>query len=665
METFEVVVEKDHIENLAKAKPIKAISQLVWNAYDADANEVRIEFEEGALTKLGLIRVIDNGTGIPYEDAARFFKSIGGSWKRMKRRTDQGRSIHGTKGQGRMKAFALGATVEWISDCEGKRFTIAGSIDNLKQFRVSEAINATRRGCTVEITNVEKDFQIRVEHGFVDAVREIFALQLYEDNTFKLIYDGVDIDASDAIQSVTPVAISRQTEDGIEYSGKLEIVEWRKQVQRKLMLCLPGRFSFQDMAPGIQARGFHFTAYLTADHFGQLAEENREGLFELDAPSQMLIETAKDALRSHFREREAERSREKIEEWQNTGLYPYSGVPADPVERNERQLFDVVALNLADYSTDFESSPKKTQKLVFQLLKSAVETGPSVLPDLLAEVINLPPERQEEMANLLQKTTLSAIIEAAKEVAARLDFIKALQILIYDPKSKRQLLERSQLHRIIARDAWLFGEQYNLVNDDEDLTSVLRTHLSLLGKDRNELSPTVDEKVLDTEGKNAIVDLVLSQRVPLPDDQKRQHLVVELKRPSQPVNEDVISQIKRYAQAVSNDPRFKDSEVEWDFVAVSNHLSDGARLDANQRDRKPGLVAEYGNPNVRVWVKTWGQIVQEAEGRLTFYRRRLDYQANDEQALAYLRSVNADLLSPEIQKRINELDDTQRAAELS
>ena len=134
MEIFEVVVEQDHIESLAKAKPIKAISELVWNAYDADANEVRIEFQEGTLTKLGLIRVIDNGTGIPHPDAAGFFKSIGGSWKRMKRRTDLGRTIHGTKGQGRMKAFALGTTVDWISDCDGKRFTIAGSIDNLKQF---------------------------------------------------------------------------------------------------------------------------------------------------------------------------------------------------------------------------------------------------------------------------------------------------------------------------------------------------------------------------------------------------------------------------------------------------------------------------------------------------------------------------------------------------
>ena len=662
METFEVVVEKDHVENLAKAKPIKAISELIWNAYDADATEVRVEFEEGPLTKLGLVRVIDDGTGIPYADAPQLFKSIGGSWKRMKRRTDHGRRIHGTKGQGRLKAFALGTTVDWISSCDGKRFTIAGSIDNIKQFQISDPAATTRHGCTVEITNVVRDFHVRAEHNFVDVIRDIFALQLYEDNSFRLIYDGVDIDSSDAIESVTPVVISAQTEDGVEYSARLEIVEWLRPVQRKLLLCLPGRFSFHDIPPGIQARGFHFTAYLTADYFEHLAEENREGLVELDTPSQSLIDAAKEAMRSHFRERETERSRAKIEEWQATGLYPYSGVAGSPIERNERQIFDVVALSLADYSSEFENSPRKTQKLVFQLLKSAVETGPSVLPNLLAEVISLPQERQEEMANLLQKTTLSAIIEAANDVASRLDFLRALQILIYNPSSKRELLERSQLHRIIARDAWLFGEQYNLVNDDEDLTSVLRTHLRLLGQDRNELSPTVDQRVLDTDGRSAIVDLMLSQRIPLPDGSKRQHLVVEIKRPSQPVNEDVISQIKRYAQAVANDSRFRDNDVEWDFIAVSNELSEGARLDASQRDRKPGLVAEYTNPNVKVWVKTWGQIVQEAEGRLTFYRRRLDYQANDEQALTYLRSMNADLLSPEVRKRISEIADKERAA---
>lgn len=656
MEVFEVGVEKDHIERLTRAKPISAISELIWNAYDADATEVRIDFEEGELVQLGLIRVTDNGLGITFDSALDSFKNLGGSWKQKVRRTTSGRAIHGLKGQGRMKAFALGTSVLWHSDCEGKRFSISGSVENLKEFEISDSVETTRRGCVVEITDVLKDFEIRAEHGFTDAVRDVFALQIYEDPSFSIIYDGEKIDAAEAIREVTPIAIKTKLEDGKEVSGTLEIVEWRKAVQRKLMLCLPGRFSFHEMAPGIQARGFNFSAYLTADHFQDLADENREGLVDLDPPSQALIESAKAAMRSHFREREAQRSRAKIEEWQDAGLYPYEGTSGNPIERNERQVFDVVALNLADYSSEFENSPKKTQKLVFQLLKAAVETGPATLPGLLAEVINLPAERQEEMANLLEKTSLSSIIEAAKEVTDRLDFIRALNILIFDAKSKRQLLERSQLHRIIAQETWVFGEQYNLVNDDEDLTSVLRSHLKLLSKDRQEIAPNVDEGVLDTEGKKGIVDLMLSQRVPLPTDEKRKHLVVELKRPSQKVDEDVLSQIKRYAQAVAEDDRFKDVDVEWDFLAVSNELSSGARRDATQPGRPVGLIVEYDNPTIRVWAKTWGQIIQEAEGRLTFYRRKLNYQADESHALTYLRSVNHDLLSAEVLSRIQELD---------
>lgn len=663
MEVFEVGVEKDHIERLTKSKPLIAISELIWNAYDADASKVEVEFEDGQLVKLDLIRVKDNGTGIPFADAQDFFESLGGSWKQKKRRTEAGRAIHGLKGQGRMKAFALGQNVVWKSDCEGQHFSIRGSFADLKRFEISDPAKASRRGCIVEVSDLAKDWEIRAENGFADQIRDVFALQLYEDPNFEIVYDGEKIDAAESIWQVTPVPISVSLEDETILEAKLEIAEWRKSVDRKLLLCLPGRFTFHEMAPGIQARGFNFTGYLTADHFQTLADENREGLVDLDVPSQALIAAAKDAMRAHFREREAQRSRAKIVEWQKDGVYPYQGRAEDPIERNERQVFDVVALNLSDYSSEFENSPKKTQRLVFQLLKAAVETGPATLPGLLAEVINLPPERQEEMAGLLQKTSLSSIIEAAKEVTDRLDFLKAIQILVLDPKSKRQLLERSQLHRIIAQETWAFGEQFNLVNDDEDLTSVLRSHLKLLGQDRSELAPEIDEKVLDTEGKNGIVDLMLSQRVPLPSDEQRRHLVVELKRPSQPVNEDVISQIKRYAQAVAKDARFRDNDVEWDFLAVSNELSDGAKLDASQPNRPPGLVVEYANPTIRVWAKTWGQVFQEAEGRLTFYRRRLDYQANEANALDYLRGVNPELLSEEVLGRINELAARQNALE--
>jgi hypothetical protein len=661
VQQIEIKVENDHIQRITTAKPLAAISELIWNAYDADAREVKVELEEGQLTKLGVIRVVDDGTGIPADEVEAFFQSLGGSWKKRAIKTDGGRSIHGEKGQGRFKAFALGDRVTWVSHRAGKKFSISGEKSDLKRFTISDTVPSGNTGCTVEIENVVRDFEIWSADGFAEQVRDVFALQLYEDPAFRIIYDGEEIDARDAIRDVTPYEISAITEDGHEYKATLDIIEWKKKVERKLMLCLPGRFSFHEMAPGIHARGFDFTAYLTADHFQDLANDNTEGLVELDPPSMALVEATKAKLREHFREREAERSRGKIQEWKEAKIYPYEGKTSDPIEINERQVFDVVALNLADYSPEFDKAPSKQQKLILQLVKAAIETGPGALPAILESVVDLPKAKQEELADLLRKTSLTAVINAAKAVTDRLEFLRALQILVFDPKSKRQLLERSQLHRIIAQETWIFGEQFNLMNDDEDLSAVLRSHIELLGSDSDEgtarKTPAPSAPVLDAEGKAAIVDLMLSCRMPTATDEERKHLVIELKRPSQHLSEDVINQIKKYAKAVALDDRFKHSKVEWDFVAVANRFTKAAEFEARQKDKPRGLVLEVDDPiKIRVWAKTWGEIIQEAEGRLTFYKRRLEYQANDKEALRYLRTINADYLSEEVKERISALD---------
>jgi hypothetical protein len=658
---IEVKVENDHIQRITTARPIAAISELIWNSYDADAREVRVELEEGQLTKLGVIRIIDDGIGISADKVETLFQSLGGSWKQRGAKTNGGRSIHGKKGQGRFKAFALGNRVTWVSRHGGKKFSISGDKSDLKRFSISDIGPAANTGCTVEIENVVRDFEIWAEDGFAEQVRDVFALQLYEDPHFHIIYDGENIDAREAIRDVTPYEITAITEDGHEYKARLEIIEWKKKVERKLMLCLPGRFSFHEMAPGIHARGFDFTGYLTADHFQSLADNNTEGLVELDPPSMALVEASKAKLREHFREREAERSRGKIHEWKEAKIYPYDGKASDPIEINERQVFDVVALNLADYSPDFEKAPSKQQKLILQLIKAAIETGPGALPSILEKVIDLPKGKQEEMAELLRKTSLTAVISAAKAVTDRLEFLRALQILVFEPNSKRQLLERSQLHRMIAQETWIFGEQFNLMNDDEDLSAVLRSHIKLLGSDSDDGTPreglAPKQPVLDADGKAAIVDLMLSCRVPTATDDQRKHLVIELKRPSQKLNEDVINQIKKYAKAVALDDRFKHPNVEWDFVAVANSFTKDAEFDARQKDKPRGMVLEVDDPiKIRVWAKTWGEIIQEAEGRLTFYKRRLEYQANDREALRYLRTINSDFLSDEVKERISVLD---------
>src|SRR6185437_9555819 len=112
---------------------------------------------------------------------------------------------------------------------------------------------------------------------------------------------------------------------------------------------------------------------------------------------------------------------------------------------------------------------------------------------------------QKELATLLQETTLSAIITAAKTVADRLKFITALESIVFDPETKNRLKERSQLHKILAENTWIFGEQYNLWASDKDLTRVLEKHRAILAPD-----VAIDAPVKVIDKKRGIIDLMLS-----------------------------------------------------------------------------------------------------------------------------------------------------------
>lgn len=259
LQQIEVKVENDHIQRITTARPLLAISELIWNAYYADATEVRVQLEAGPLTKLDIIRVIDNGTGIPRESVEESFQKLGGSWKKLAGKTTGGRALHGEKGQGRFKAFALGEAVTWTSSDGIESYKIIGRKTDLKRFDLSQPVASSKRGCSVEITDVAKDFEIWAEDGFADRVRDLFALQLYDDPKFHIIYDGVEVDARAAIAAVTPYPIRVTASGGETLEATLEVVEWKRPVDRKLMLCLPGRFSFHDMAPGKNLIGVKIT----------------------------------------------------------------------------------------------------------------------------------------------------------------------------------------------------------------------------------------------------------------------------------------------------------------------------------------------------------------------------------------------------------------------
>ena len=51
--------------------------------------------------------------------------------------------------------------------------------------------------------------------------------------------------------------------------------------------------------------------------------------------------------------------------------------------------------------------------------------------------------------------------------------IRGLELLLFNRESKEQLLERDQLHQVLAKETWIFGENFHLTSNEETLNEGL------------------------------------------------------------------------------------------------------------------------------------------------------------------------------------------------
>ena len=543
--TLQIEVQEDHLERIAYVKkPVMAVAELIWNALDADATKIVVALTDNALGTLESIEVSDNGHSIPFDKIESLFTKLGGSWKKQQRRTlELGRLLHGKEGRGRFRAFTLGRVVDWDlcyqSNGELKQYRVEMIKNQMRNVRIAEereAPKGSHRGTTVTISEPERDFQSLRPESAISELSLLLALYFRQYRNIELSYSGQRVDPTsieDHSETITLTPI-KAADESAEYPVSLEIVEWKIDAPRKLYFCTEDGFPLDDDAPGVQAPGFSFTAYLKSSYFSNLLAQNAAELAKLDPLVDQSVDEAKKAMRVYFRRRASEKAKGLVKEWQEAEVYPYKGEPRDSVETAERQVFDVVALNVASYLPDFTESDDRTKRFQFRLLKHAIERGPSDLAIILEEVLGLPIEKRTELVELLKRTTLSSIIGASKIIADRLEFIRGLETLIFDSEFKNIVLERTQLHRMIAENTWIFGEQYNLSVDDQSLTEVLKKHMAAQG-----LEIEIDEPVKRPDGTRGIVDLMLSRSIPTAGDGEREHLVVELKRPSVKVDSNV------------------------------------------------------------------------------------------------------------------------------
>jgi hypothetical protein len=103
---------------------------------------------------------------------------------------------------------------------------------------------------------------------------------------------------------------------------------------------------------------------------------------------------------------------------------------------------------------------------------------------------------------------------------------------------------------------------------------------------------------------------------------------------------EVLAQVKSYAMAVAKDERFRHTKTRWVFWAISNKMTEEAIAEANQADRAAGIAYADPNQTIVVWAKTWGQLIQDCKGRLNFFKKHLNYEADRDSAKNYLQRTH-------------------------
>ncbi|HBE68632.1 MAG TPA: hypothetical protein DDW52_10845 [Planctomycetaceae bacterium] len=642
MQTLELKVEQDHVESIAKVRnPIIAIEELIWNGLDADATKIEVKLFLNKLGGLDRIKVIDNGNGIKPDECDVAFGTLGGSAKKNMTFTPKGRVPHGKFGKGRFRAFGIGTSVTWASRFKSNghvsKFEIKGQKSSLKKFSIGDAKEVQRKGTGVEVTVAGVTNNYASLMNSEEAAEELskrLALYLRKYPGIEISYDGIRVDPATVEDHCEDYSITVTDKDGADAGAELTIIEWKKPTDRALYFCDDKGFALEECAPGIKAPGFHFTAYLKSDAIPELVDE---GAFafedQLHPVVAGIVNSAKDALRQHFRAREASRADDLVALWKEEDIYPYQAVEQDPVTSIEREVFDVCAVKVHEYLPNFPKTDPKNKKLTFRLIREALESSPDSLQTILHQVLELSPEHQDHLAKILNRTHLGAVINATKTVVDRLDFISSLDSLLFGD-FKETLLERKQLHRILAEELWIFGEQYILGVDDERLSSVLRKHIEILGRD--DIAPE-DTEVTDLDGKHRVVDLMLYRQIPQLQPNHFEHLVVELKRPKCKLGQDEISQIEKYAFSVAEDERFNTSNTKWTFVLIGNELTKFGQSKCRVQGRDFGHIHVSDDGAVNIYVKTWSTVIAEAEWRYKFFKEKLELEVTTADGLSYLR----------------------------
>jgi len=642
------------LSQIDNVSPAKALSEYIWNAFDAQAKNVIVEATPNNLSGISSIRVIDDGEGISYTDLKNTFDKFLDS----KKATVRTPITRGRRGKGRFSFIKFAERANWISWAEGSEFDIEVVSTHVNEYIVRPLLPSEKDGSGTEVffSPISLNYDSFMD-DVIPYLQNDVSWLLLSDRSFSLTINGKRISPVEYQSSIYSKSIS-------DFDFEIKTVQWAaKPVYEKSYIYFinsTGEIVHKEFSD-MNRKGFNCSAYVISSWF--VTYDIYNSLLIGDAHSleseeyKFICTYVKTCLREEFVKFKSNVVEQLIKEYLAQGVFPeYSGDNFMYNDFRRTQLIETIKVIYEAEPALFSKSLNLKQKKIFiKLLDRIVETNNlSNLFDIFEGIIELTDDEINKLSSVIRRTSLSNITKTISFISDRLDVLDYFKKLIKD--EGKDAYEVKHIQKCIEENLWLFGEQYTLLASEEDkFDKALRAYLShIKGFDEQHYDKYKDSHP-DAKKEMDIFAALKGTRVNDKNEEYFHCVVIELKKPSIKLTDVEFEQIKKYKNVIGTNADFNGDNTRWDFILVGNEISSSAITAANLKDEiensrshgEFGLAQKSGNK--KIYIKTWKQIINEFEIRY--------HQLTDKLKLKEL-SINSST-SDELTKKIVALSPTE------
>ena len=294
-------------------------------------------------------------------------------------------------------------------------------------------------------------------------------------------------------------------------------------------------------------------------------------------------------------------------------FYPYLKTPTS--SQTKQIVFNQFAYYIEkDYQLLKKNEPSR--KIIYPLIDKAISNGD--IEDILKSIQLLDNEKISKFKDLLKKSDLDEVVEFSEKIAKKNQFLDFLYEIVYNEPAK-YIKERSQLHKIIEKELWLFGEEYEqtpkLFSDKKlknNLEELRNQYLKFTLSEEDKNTVEIQDKYLE-----GITDLFFFNEKRI-GEQESEILIVELKSPRCRITQKEINQVEKYAYQIENLSKFSQS-LKYKIILISSDTDGFTKSKVGKEN--PFLLEKNKAGNIFTYIYTWSDLIDSL-------RKKLSYMSN-------------------------------------